>query len=134
MSPFYRRNTIWLLAAWFVAVAGIGEGWHAVPGNGHWVEFPNGSCVYVGRLPWSHRDSMGLDRQATFDRRQRGPLSLKDEADCAICRASGQDRGQDASLGVSASDSIAQEAPILAGVFVCPPVLRAFHARAPPPA
>jgi hypothetical protein len=134
MFPFSRRLTTWILAAWFAAVAGIGEGWHAVPGNGHWVELPNGSCVYVGRLPWSSQDCLVRDAKASFDRGQRDSLSLKDEADCAICRASGQDRGQDASLGALSSVLLAQDAPILDSILVCTPVVRAFNARAPPQA
>ncbi|GEM_PF-1646844 len=132
MSTHSRRLTTWILAAWFAAVAGIGEGWHAVPGNGHWAEFPSGLSVYVGRLPQSSLDSLGLDRQATLDHGQRGPMSLKGEANCAICRISGQDRDQDTSPAVLAAGAIVQDTLVLVSRFVGTSVLRAFCARGPP--
>lgn len=130
---FASRRITWILTAWFAALVGVDEGWHSVPGNGHWVELPGGCGVYVGYTGADRTGSVPCEENA-FDDRERDPLPVRDAEGCAVCRLSGQLKFQRAPLDRPLSEAI--ERPV--SRFVCPafgiPVLRPFHARAPPQA
>jgi hypothetical protein len=132
MCSAYRCFATWILAAWVAAVAGIGEGWRAVPGNGHWVQLPNGFFVCLGRTLDARQICLLENREPKVDRGQADALTLKGEADCAICRSSGEHPFQNASLDISPATFFVQFAPVLDSSLCCNLVSRAFDARAPP--
>lgn len=131
MSPAARHTVIWSLTAWFAALVGVGEGWHAFPGNGHWVQLPGGAGMYVGYCG-APRTCGTQAEEAAWDQGERDPLLLKDEEACAICRLSSQDRLPRASLDCTVSDCFEQRAPLLARPAAYRRVPHPFRARAPP--
>ena len=83
MSARLIPTTAWCAVS-LMAVAGIGEGWHLVPGAGHMVEFPGGYRFYVGSTRCGERG----ESSATFG--QPSDRAARRAADCAICGLQGQ--------------------------------------------
>lgn len=122
----------WLVTAWFAVLVGVNEGWHMVPGNGHWVETPSGDGVYVGGRE-RERTSEIPGQEGAFDDDDSDPEPWKTEDDCDICRLSGQDKlprvSLDCPLPRLADPRVLTIVRPLFGI--CIP--QAFRARAPPP-
>jgi hypothetical protein len=126
-----RYLTTWMLAAWFAALVGVRDGWHLVPGNGHWVETPAGYGVYLGLgagLPAG--DMPGEESAVQDDGSAPGPWKTEDE--CDTCRLSGQDTLPRASLECPLPRLTSPRTPqaIRSVIWVCVP--QPFQARAPP--
>jgi hypothetical protein len=127
-----RSLITWLLAAWFAVLVGVNDGWHMVPGNGHWVETPSGDGLYVG-LRERVRTCEIPSEEGAFDDDGSDPEPWKTEDDCDICRLSGQDKLPRVSLDCPLPHLAAPHVlTIVRPIFwICIP--QAFRARAPPP-
>ena len=126
-----RSITTWILAAFFSAAVGLGEGWHFVPGNGHLVEVPGGSCVCVGiTLPRAALLDQG-DVPTVDSGRQRA-VPVEDEDDCPICRISGQGQLQAEAVDFASAISGGRERAVVADSAFCEHVISPFNARGPP--
>jgi hypothetical protein len=119
------------MAAWFAVLVSIGEGWHFVPGNGHWAALPDGRGLVVGEVA---RADVGRVPDAGLGLTDRRPddLPLKNAATCLICRVSGQAKlprvAFDGPSWESSSQPLADpEYPVSAMR-----ISSVIHARAPP--
>jgi hypothetical protein len=126
-----RRIITWYLTAFFAALVGVHDGWHFVPGNGHWVETPGGHGVYVGIREADRRSEIPC-KEGAFDQEYPEPEPLKSEADCAICRFSGQQKQLRLSFDCVLSSPAQQSAPCLVRRVLCIRVPQSLHSRAPP--
>lgn len=128
---FPTRATItWLLAGLFALTAGVGEGWHLVPGCGHAVELPGG-YVFVG-LASPKSTSFPDAGSPGVGRSQDDSPPCCDEDECPICRLSGQGKLRAEAVGFCLGFAV------LHGVPPTPPEIsqartrQPFDPRAPP--
>jgi len=125
-----RVTTTWVLAALFAAAAGVGEGWHFVPGNGHLVELPGG-YLFVGITPPQGIPG-GSGCGLALDNGQRESFPCENEGDCPVCRLSGQGQWRAETLSFVGATPLVQGLPPAAFSAFCEPILPPFQARAPP--
>ena len=83
-----RIRTTWVLTALFVAVVGIDEGWHLVPGNGHVVVYPGGYSFFLGAAD-ANGETVPYQPPAGI---VPNVPSVRGPEGCPICMVSGQAR------------------------------------------
>jgi len=125
-----RATTTWALALGFLLVTGVGEGWHLVPGNGHFIALPGG-CLCVG-IELSASDPGWSGRGSVLTGAARNPIRRADESDCLICRLLGQGQSRAEGSDWAAAAPFRQDVRPLACPALSAPILAPFRPRAPP--
>lgn len=131
MPPSYRFLITWTLAPWFALLFAVGEGWHFVPGNGHWVDLPNGRGLIVGgaaRFDVSRVPDAGPAVTAS----RPEDLPHRDAGSCLICRLVGQAKLPRVEFDGPSWKPFAQPVAELARPVFGTHISTPFHARAPP--
>ncbi|MBM4089099.1 MAG: hypothetical protein FJ276_06665 [Planctomycetes bacterium] len=131
MSLSCRSLGTWALAVWFAVLVSVGEGWHLVPGNGHWIELPKGRGLIVGVVVLTEVER-APDARPSVTARGRDDLPMKDAGSCIICRFSGQAKQQRVAFDSPSlelfSQPVSEPACPVSGIRISSP----FRIRAPP--
>lgn len=132
-AVYIRSQSIvaWFLTAWFAALVGVNEGWHLVPGNGHWVETTGGHGVYVGIRGIDLSSAIPCE-DPSLGQEKPDQGTVKSEADCAICRLSGQQKLLRWSLDGELSSLVYLSTPCLSQWVIWIRASQSLHSRAPP--
>ena len=130
MRSFARAAITWLVIGLLALISSLGEALHLIPGCGHAVEFPGGYVLFGLDRP-NPTDS--TDDSAPRFRQPGDDLPPRyDEADCPICRLSGQDKPTIAGFDFCLVLPFAHGLSLIVVEDSRARVFRPFHARAPP--
>jgi hypothetical protein len=122
------KAQMWLVATLFAVATGVGEAWHLIPGNGHYVELPGRHLSLGIWLPRSpdrvNPDAPSLETRQTDSARAAGG--------CRICDFRAQ--GNPFTIPSPPVQPLALVDGVLAldCGFSVPAAFQPFQARAPP--
>jgi len=128
---FPTRATIsWLLAGLLALVAGVGEGWHLIPGCGHAVEMPGGYVLVGVATP---RSICCPDAGSPGVRRPQGDsVPCYDEDECPTCRLCSQGKLRAEVAGFCPALAVLHAVPATPPETSQARTRQPFDARAPP--
>jgi hypothetical protein len=125
-----RATISWLLAALLALAAGLGEGWHFIPGCGHAVELPSG-YILIGLASPKAIGSPDADFPALRGPRGDSPPCYAED-ECPICRLCGQGKLRTEAAGFSLALAVLHAVPATPPNTSQVPTCQPFDARAPP--
>ncbi len=124
-----RKFAAWLLIALFATASGLGEGFHFVPGCGHYIALPRGYFgLGVAGFPVSWADRTGAEVAPARDK----TILILDEDECAICSFAGHAKQWSTALNFAPVFDVVDETPL---PDYCEPIISIVwtrHVRAPP--
>jgi hypothetical protein len=133
MRRALHRKIAQLTTIWLVLATCVGEGWHLLPGSGHWVQVSPRCSVYLGLLRTAAAAVPSVPGSAlAWSGKQRPVQPIGDAADCAICRLLAQAGCQATGAAVSQCQVPVPGVVPRIHVPVVPALRRPFQPRAPP--